>query len=200
MATNFSMLGIMNAALVSVGYDEITSEYDGTPEFRVMSRNWPFIVEAELEVGLYSFTKQQATLNSRIDGKYGFADGYLVPGDAMHVRHLWKPGIETRSFSDWTQDGTAVYLDSVDGCVVEYVVAADPHLWGANFAQGVQFKLQAALQRGLMGEFGEAAQSDQMAQLSFEAARTVSSKSRAARPTMRPGGIAAARFGRYGTS
>lgn len=190
------MLGIMNAALVSVGFDEIVSEDDGTPEFRLMVRNWPLIVEAELETGLYNFTRTQATLQSRIAGKFGFDDGYVVPGDALHVRRLWLEPTGERTFPDWVQDSDAVYLDSTEGCTVDYVSVSDPSLWSANFSLGVQESLQAKLLRGVMGEAGEANQADQRAQLAFETARTNSSKSRAPRRTMRTSQIALARFAR----
>ena len=68
MATSFSMLQIMNAALVAEGFDEALAENDGTVEWRLLSRNWPLIVEAELEDGNYHFTRKQAELLTRADG------------------------------------------------------------------------------------------------------------------------------------
>lgn len=200
MATQFSMLGIMNAALVERGWDEIVSESDGTPEFRLLSRNWPLIVESELEDGAYEFTRKEATLATRIAGKFGFDDGYTLPAAALHVRNLWTlTDTGERCFVDWGQDGTAVYLDSTTGCTVEYAEAADPSFWSANFSRGVQMKLAAAIARGLDGEAGEAERLEAAAEAQFQRARTLASKSRAARPTLRrESTIAASRFQRRG--
>ncbi len=190
------MLGIMNAALQSQGLDEILSENDGTPEFRVLSRNWPLIVEAELEDGSYSFTKQQIELQTRQPGKFGYSDAYLLPGDALHVRHLWVVVDGERCEADWSQDGTSVHVNSEAGCTIEYLSVADPSIWGANFSRGVQAKLEAVVLRALKEEAGEAASMEQQAEIYFQRARTISSKSRSANPPLKRSRIAAARFGR----
>lgn len=199
MATSFSMLGLMNAALTSQGYDEIVSENDGTPEFRVLARNWPSIVEAEMEDGAYSFAKTEATLLSRQAGKYGFEDSYLLPGDVLHVRRAWLIENGVRGASDdfvWVQDATSIHLDGEEGCIVEIVTAADPGVWSANFSRGVQFKLEAVIARSLKEETSDAMRLEAMALDHFQRARTLSSKQRSARPPTQPGRIALARFGR----
>lgn len=197
MPHQFSMLGIMNAALVSVGYDEITSENDGTAEFRTMMRNWHGIVEAELETGHYEFSRGQTEVVSRIPGKFGHPDGYLIPSEALTVTRVWLPGeTEVREFIDWSSDGTAVYLDSPDGCLIEYLTVPDPSIWSANFSQGVQYSLEAVLLRAHAGEPGEAAQREGMAEMKFQTARTRASKARAARPLVRQSAFARARFSR----
>lgn len=197
MPHQFSMLGIMNAALVSTGWDEITSENDGTAEFRTMMRNWHSIVEAELETGNYEFSRGQATLVSRIPGKFGKDDGYLIPAEAMTVRQVWVENASgVREYIDWSSDGQAVYLDSTDGCIIEYLTSPDPSLWSANFSQGVQKRLEAVLLRAHAGEAGEAAQAEAMAEMAFQTARTLASKARAPRPLVRESAFARARFSR----
>ncbi|WP_111732196.1 hypothetical protein [Roseovarius amoyensis] len=196
MATEFSMTGIMNAALISQGLEEI-NESVSLPEHRVLSRNWPLIVEAELEDGAYHFTKVETTLNTRTDGKFGFDDAYLLPGDALHVR---KARLEASSGSrwepEWVQDDRYVYLDSTDGVIVEYVKVTEPTFWTANFARGVQMKLEAALLRAVKEETGEASNMEQMAEAQFQRARTNSSKARKAQEPFRRSRLADARFGR----
>lgn len=200
MATQFSITAIKNAALVSQGLDEINDEQD-LPEHRVLHRNWPLIVESELEDGLYFFTKKQATLSSRVGGLYGYDDGYAIPGDALHVRHLWIENEDgVRLEPAWTQDDQHVYLDSTTGCTIEYIHVADPSFWTANFSRGVQMKLEAALLRAVKEEAGEAATMEQMAEAQFQRARTQSSKSRSAKPLMRRSTFADARFGRWMTN
>lgn len=197
MPHQYSMLAIMNAALTSCGWDEMTAENDGTAEFRTMMRNWHMIVESELEAGNYEFSRKEATLVSRIPGKFGKEDGYLIPAEAITVRHLWTTGTSgVREYVDWSSDGTAVYLDNAEGCVIEYLTVPDPSIWSANFSTGVQYRLQAVLLRAHAGEAGEALQMEGMAEQAFQTARTLASKARAPRPLVRESSLAKARFGR----
>lgn len=196
MATTFSMLQIMNAALVAEGFDELVAENDGTVEWRLLSRNWPLIVEAELEDGNYQFTRKQSNLLTRTDGKFGFDDAYLVPTEALHVKRLWTEsddGIRDMSV-DWAQDGTYVYVNEPAGVWVEYSEAADPAIWSANFARGVQMKLQAVLLT-FREERGAASQMEAQAEVYFQRARTNSSRGRSATEPYRRSRYALARFG-----
>lgn len=197
MATIFSMLDIMNAALITQGFADAVSENDGTDEWRLLSRNWATIVEGELEDGLYSFTKDQAELLTRSDGRFGYDDAYLVPAAAIHVRRLWVEDDQgNRDMTlDWVQDGTKVYVNSPDGVLIEYVTVADPSLWSANFARGVQMMLEAVLLRSREA-YREAAAMEASAQAFFDRARKHSSKSRSATSPYKPGRIAVARFSR----
>lgn len=179
MATIFSMLDIMNAALITQGFADAVAEIDGTDEWRLLSRNWSSIVEGELEDGLYSFTKDQAELLTRSDGRFGYDDAYLVPPAAIHVRRLWTED-ETgqRDMTvDWVQDGSKVYVNAAAGVFIEYVTVADPSLWSANFARGVQMKLEACLLRSREA-YREAAAMDADAMQYFDRARKNSSRSR----------------------
>lgn len=188
------MLGIMNAALMAQGQEEIVTDNDGSLEFRTLSRNWPGIVEAELEDGNYYFTRRQANLNTRADGKFGFDDAYLVPHDALHVRRLWLlDSTGLRLETAWAQDGTHVYLDGPDGCWIEYIEVSGADLWSANFSRGVQKRLEAVVSRALKEEANEAVGLDQEAEMYFQRARTNSGKARSAQPMFRKGPIALAR-------
>lgn len=188
------MLELMNAALISQGYDELLSENDGTVEGRLLSLNWPTIVEAELENGLYTFTKQQEVLLTRQEGRFGYRDAYLIPASALHVRRLWidMPNRD-RDLPDWVQDGLRVHVNHGAGVVIEYVEAADPSFWSANFSRGVQLKLEAVLAR-FKEESGE--RLDAQAEGYFQQARTNSSKSRSATKPFKESRFARARFGR----
>tara|TARA_R110000796_G_scaffold9452_3_gene32179 strand:- start:2795 stop:3391 length:597 start_codon:yes stop_codon:yes gene_type:complete len=194
MATQFSMLGIMNAALLAQGQLEIVSENDGSMEYRTMARNWPGVVEAELEDGAYFFTKQEAELVTRVPGQYEFSDGYVVPASALHVRNAWLMSATGSKIEvDWVQDSTHVYLNSPDGCWIEYAICSEPDLWSANFVRGVQKRMEAIISRAIKEEFGEASQLDQEAEMYFQRARTNSSKARSAKPFYNKGPIASAR-------
>lgn len=197
MSNQFSMLGIMNSALVAQGLQEIVSENDGSAEFRVLSRNWPAIVEAELEDGAYYFARREAELNNRVDGKFGFTDAFQIPTAAIHVRRVWDPSDPNREY-DYVQDGTYVYVNHPEPITIQYLEVADTHLWSANFARGVQMKLEAVLLRALKEEAQEAMAMEEQAEVYFQRARTNSSKARSATKPYKRGRIAEARFsGRY---
>lgn len=188
------MLGIFNAALLAQGQLEIVAENDGSMEYRTMARNWPAIVEAELEDGAYFFAKIQAQLVTRSPGLFDFEDGYLVPDAALHVRNVWvQSDTGQKREVDWVQDSARVYLDSPDGCWIEYATCSEPNLWSANFVRGVQKRMEAIISRSIKEEFGEAAQLDQEAEMYFQRARTNSSKARSAKPFYNKGPIAKAR-------
>jgi hypothetical protein len=196
MATSFSMIDLMNAALITQGFSDAVAENDGSDEWRLLSRNWPSIVEGELEDGLYVFTKQQTELLTRSDGRFGYDDAYLVPGDAIHVRRLWtEENGERDTTVDWVQDGTKVYVNAPEGVFIEYVTVADPSLWSANFARGVQMMLEACLLR-CREAYREAAAMESGAMGYFDRARKNSSRSRSATAPYKPGRIAVARFRR----
>ena len=189
------MLSIFNAALTAQGMQEIVSENDGSAEFRVLARNWPAIVEAELEDGAYNFGKLRTTLHNRTAGSLGYSDAFLVPETAIHVRRVHLEDCP-RSDVDWVQDGSHIHVNSRGPIVIEYLTVADEHLWSANFVRGVQMKLEAVILRSLKEEFGEAREMEEQAEIYFQRARTKSSKSRRAGPFMRPGSIALARLRR----
>lgn len=191
------MLQIMNAALISEGEAEIVAENDGSPEWRMMSRNWPLIVEAELEDSNYFFTRREAELVSRVDGKFGYDDAYAVPADALHIRHAWtvdETG-ERNLAIEWSQDGQYIYVNSDDGIWVEYIEAADTSFWSANFAMGVKLSLQAVI-RTFHEDTANANARSAEAGIAFQRARTNSSRGRSAKEPFRTGRFALARFGR----
>lgn len=196
MATEFSMLMIMNAALLAQGQEEVLAAGNGTVEWRLLFRNWPLIVEAELEDGNYMFTRTQANLITRSPGKFGFVDSYLVPSDCLYVRNLWiLDDAGNRLRTDWIQDSQYVHVNCPDGVWVEHLVAADAALWTASFARGVQLKMEALIAKAIKEEAGEASNLDLQAEEQFQRARASSSRQRSATEPYRPGKISNARRG-----
>lgn len=194
MATDFSMLSIFNAALISQGEIEIVSNNEGSDEWRLLARNWPGIVEAELEDGAYHFTRVEHFLQTREDGGFGYDDAFLIPQSALHVRKVWTLGeAGHRMIEDWTQDGERVHINQPEGCYVETVETTNTRLWSANFVKGVQFKLEAVIARAFREEYSEAQELEQSAELHFQRARTNSSKTGRAKPMYGRGPIASAR-------
>ncbi len=194
MRTQMSMLTIINAALSAQGLDEVTSLQDGSPEFRIMSRQWPFIVEAALETGRFPFARNEYFTQSRVPGKFGFDDGYAFPEVALHVRSVWTVVNDVKVDPIWVQDGSHVYVDEPGGVWMEYATVPDPSFWGANFSQGVQLRLQAVIARATQS--GDASGLDGQAEIAFERAMTAASKSRSDQIPTRMSSFAAARFGR----
>ena len=188
------MLTIFNSALVAQGLQEITLEDDGLAEFRVLSRNWPVIVEAELEDGQYYFARREVEVSSAVSGKFGFSHAFLVPAGAIHVRRVWDAS-DARADIDYVQDGTYVHANHAGPVTLEYVEVAAESLWSANFARGVQFRLEAVILRALKEEPAEAAAMEEQAETYFQRARTNSTRARSAKSPYRVGRIAAARFG-----
>jgi hypothetical protein len=194
MSTEFAMLEIMNAALISQGCDELLAHNDGTNEGRLLSLNWATIVEAELEMSNLHFSKKQVELVGRRDGLFGYQDAYVVPASALHVRKVWtEDETGVRSFPDWVQDGSCVHLDSPDAVTIEYIESADPSIWSANFTLGIQMKLEAVLLR-FNSEYDKAQMMDANADIKFQNARTMSSKARSAKEPFKRGRLARARF------
>jgi hypothetical protein len=196
MTTQFSMLDIMNAALMTEGFEEIVAADNGSDEWRLLSRNWPMIVEAELEDGMYSFSRREASLVSRQDGMFGYEDAYIVPDAALHVRRVWfEDDTGVRTPLEWGQDSTRVFVNWADGVMIEYLEAADTSFWTANFSRGVQARLQAVL-LNFREEKSAAAEMEKMAEIYFQRARTKSSKSRSATEQYTESRYRKARFGR----
>jgi len=189
------MLSIMNAALLAQGFEEIANHEDGSDEWRILSRNWPLIVERELEDGRYSFSRSEHTLLSRQPGAYGFQDAYLIPPEIICVRRVCTITEFGAIEALWSQDATRVLVNHPSGVMIEGFTVPDTNLWGANFAFGVQKRLEAVLLRSIEDPRG-ADEADMAAEAAFQRARTNSSKARTPGHAYRRGRHAAARFGR----
>jgi hypothetical protein len=197
MRTQMSMLTIINAALSAQGLDDVTSLQDGSPEFRILSRQWPFIVEAALETGRFPFARNEYFSASRVQGKFGFKDGYAFPEVALHVRSVWTVVREVKMDPIWVQDGSHVYVDEPEGVWMEYATVPDPSFWGANFSLGVQLRLQSVIARATQS--GDVSNLESQAEMAFERAMTAASKARSDQTPARMSSFAAARFGRGST-
>lgn len=190
------MLGIMNAALMAQGQEEILSEGDGSVEWRLLFRNWPLIVEAELEDSNYHFSREEADIITSIPGKYGFTYGYLVPSAALHVRALWyTDDNDNRIVPDWIQDSSYVYVDYSAGVTIEYLMVQDESLWSASFSRGIQLRLEALIAGAIKEESGEKRALEQAAEMQLQRARTSSSRSRRPQKPFREGPLSKARGG-----
>lgn len=177
MSTTFSMLNTINAALLAQGQEPVTQN-DGSLEWRMLSANWPFIVESELEIGNYHFSREEVTVVTTTTSKFGFDYAYPIPPGALYVRNVWEEDNDVRWEPEWCQDGAAIHTDADTGIVVEYVTSADPGLWTANFATGIKMKLEAYILRALKEEYGEAESFESKAMYYLQQARTKSSSQR----------------------
>lgn len=188
MATQFSKLKIINAALLSQGQEPLQALNDGSLEWRMLSENWPGIVESELELGGYHFTRKETVNQSRVAGKFGFDDGYLIPAEALHVRNvMYEDDFGLRRSLEWVQDDSYAYCDWSEGVILEYTVCSDEAMWSANFSRGVQLMLEAVILKAIE-ERRAALDMEQMAALSFQNARTHSSRQKSKTDYFKPGG------------
>lgn len=201
MTTEFSMLGIMNAAMMAQGQESILSENDGSLEWEMLFRNWPIIVESELETGRYNFTRTQLETTTHSAGRFGKEDAYLIPSEVLCVRRVWIADSVGSLYSiDWVSDGDYVYIDHpggdyVDGITMDVTTVADQHVWNANFVRGMTLSLEALIAKGVKEEFREAKDLEMQARYFFEEARKVSSQERAPRPPYKQGRLSRARRG-----
>jgi len=187
MATTFTMLTTINAALLAHG-QETVAENDGSLEWRTLAASWPFIVESELEDGNYHFTKEQIEVTTYSTGKFGFDYAYAVPAAALYVRNVWEEDASGTSYEvDWCQDSGFVHTDADEGVWIEYVVVADPSAFTANFATGIKMMLEAHILRALKEEYREAEAFETKAMFYLQRARTKSSSSRS-KQSIRAGG------------
>lgn len=189
MATEFSKVEIINAALLAQGQEMLSSENDGSIQWITLSKNWPSIVEAELEDGQYHFTREEVALETRVDGKFGFDDAYLVPADALHVRRVFTEDTSgRRTLLDFVQDDAYVHVDEPDGVSVEYLVCPDISAWSPLFVRGIQLRMEAVILRAFKEEFQEAAALDSAAEYTLARARTSSSNARSQTEFFKQGG------------
>lgn len=181
MATTFSKLGLINAALLSQGQTELDAENDGSLEWRTLDANWARIVEAEMEDAAMRHNIVEEEVATRDGaGKFGYDDQYLTPSSALHIRRVFKEDTDgnVTYLDDWYQDKTHINVNEENGIWVEYVEVIDPDEFGPLFASGIQKKLEAVLCRAVKEEHNLADRLEQEAEYLLQRARTSASKSK----------------------
>jgi hypothetical protein len=183
MATNFTRLTIINAALLSQGQTELQAEDDGSLEWRTLAANWANLVESELEDAAMAHSFVEEELPARAgDGSFGFSDRYLTPSAALHVRDVWTEDASgERTRIDWYQGRDAIHVNSANGIWCEYVDCSETTDFPPLFVRGVQQSLEAIILRALKEEYGNADKMDARAQSHFQRARTSSSNQKSKR-------------------
>lgn len=202
MATTFNRLQLINAALLAQGQTELDEENDGSLEWRTLAAQWPLLVEGELEDGGYSHLFTEVELVSRIgDGRFGYSDRFFVPDDAIHVRRIFvEHSDDSRTYQDdWYQDGGGVNVNQSEGVWAEVVEAVEAEDFSANFARGIQKKLEMHIARALKEEHALGDRLEAEAQAFLQRARTASANKSGPKPLFRPSSkFADARFQRSG--
>lgn len=176
---------IFNAALTRCGRNE-GSEGSGRGLWRALELNYSEIVRAAFEdgAGVYPFGRARVALTSRSEGDFGYDDAFAMPDDVIHVIEVF---INERSASDllksWElKTDTDSLLVDADGQTVEieYVKQGLEHTWSANFAIGVQRRLEAVIMN-FLEEPEEASLKEQEADHQFRKASVKGSKNRSKR-------------------
>lgn len=181
---------LFNAALLRCGREDTTTGGSG-PLWRAMEANYDEIVRAAFEEGdgTLPFGKARETLTSRSTGSFGFDDAYTLPSDCIHVIEVF---LDTYAASDlrlkWEVADDKVHLDADERTVeVEYVVQGAEAAWSANFALGVQRRLEAVIQT-FLEEPEEAQLREQQADVYFMKAGIKGAKSRSGNRAWKHGG------------
>ena len=155
--------------------------------------NYDEIVRSAFESGdgNYPFGRSRVALTGRIEGDLGYADGFVVPGDSLHVVEVYLGGTSASDLlADWEFDAatSAVMINAHGAAVeVEIVRAGQEATWSSSFAKGVQRRLEAVIKDAL-DETAEAISKEQEADLAMLQANVKASKNRSSRPMFRRGG------------
>lgn len=190
---SFSKIQLFNAALTATRCNTITSN-DGSKEWLLLESNYPTIVDAALERGKLYFGRERVDLTSRVPGKFGYDDGYVLPADVLMVRHVWIDDIITE---DWTADDDTVYVNAISGVECEYIKKPVEQTFSRQFDLALIFKLQAVILRW-KEQYSEADAMDQRGDFELLRARTVSSGQRGKTRPLREGRVMSRR--RHGGS
>lgn len=194
--SQLSMIQIINAALLAEG-QEVVYENDGSDEWRVLSSNWPLIVEAALEDGNFHFTMDEQMLQTRTSGLFGFDDAYLIPYGALHVRNVWEIRGEDRFEIPWVQSATHVHVNCPSGVMIQFAKATTSDIWSPTFTRAIQMFLEALILRSLKEEKSEARAREADAWDMLSTARTRSASKKTPGPPVKgEGKLARRRFRR----
>ncbi len=183
---------IFNAALLRTGNDPAT-EGEGNGLWLALEANYDEIVRSCFEEGdgVFPFGKARHELTSRLNGTFGYDDGFALPVDAVHVIEVY---IDSRPAAalllPWEIDGESNVLLVNSGArkvEVEYVRRGLEHTWSAQFALAVQRKLEAVIKDALE-ESEESASKERDAEFHLLKAGIVGAKDRSARKVWRKGG------------
>ena len=188
----FSKIQLYNAALTATRCDPITSN-DGSDRWLLLESNYPTIVRAALERGKYSVGRERVALTSRVAGKFGYDDGYVLPADTLIVRHVWVNEALTEA---WSTDDDTLYIDATSGVECEYIKQPVEQSFHAQLDLALTLKLQAVILRW-KESYQEAEAMDQKADFELLRAKHVSTGQRGKRRPFREGRVMRAR--RYGS-
>lgn len=159
---------------------------------QAIDANYDEIVRSAFEDGdgNYPFGRARVELTSRFDGQMGYADGFTVPNDALHIVEVYINSTSAADLlQDWEFDGTlnAIMLNANSGKVeVEIVRTGQEATWSGSFAKGIQRRIEAVIKDALE-ETEEAMAKEQEGDLAMLKASVKGSKNRSPRPMFRRG-------------
>lgn len=190
MATTFTKLGIMNAALRSQGEMPLATEDDGSLEWGLLDANWAPLLESILQDGAFNFAVTEEELPTRAGGgKFGYDDAYTTPTEALLVRSAFTEDTSGyRTNLDFTVGPTQTHVNEATGIWVQYVEAVEPSAFSPLLALGLQQKLEAVILRGLKEEYVAAREMEAMAESNLQRARSNSSAAKSPVPMFKRGG------------
>lgn len=171
---------IFNAAALRCGLNSSDSAI-----WESMEANYDEIVRAAFEDGAESlpFGRARIELTSRQVGDFGFDDMFVMPNDVIHVSEVFLDDVPAANMLlPWQIDASrnALLVDASSKRVeIEYIRQGQESTWSANFALGVQRRLEAVI-KSVLEEVQEEVQRDQDGDLFFLKAGVKGSKNRSA--------------------
>lgn len=181
---------IIDAALLRCGRGIASQEVNLA---QVIDANYDEIVRAAFEDGdgNYPFGRRRETLTSRSEGRLGYDDAYKVPDGALQIVEVYFNKCAAADILEpWDFDGEtgSVVLNAGGRTIeIEMVFAGLEHHWSANFAKGIQRRLEAVI-KDFLEELEESMVKDQEADALFMKAGIKASKNRSQRRMFKPGG------------
>ena len=181
---------IFNAALLKCGRED--TETGGSGDlWRAMDSNYDEIVRAAFEDGdgNLPFGRQREALTSRSASEYDFDDAYELPDGCLQVVEVYFDDYSASDLEErWETDGESIHLDASSRAIeIEYVKAGQESKWSANFALGIQRRLEAVIY-GFLEEYDDAELRDQQADVFFMKSGIKASKNRSQRRVWKRGG------------
>ena len=192
-----SKITLYNAALLRTGNNAVV-EGDGSFIWQALEANYSEIVRAAFEDQEFTFGKARETLTSRAEGRFGYDDAYTMPSEVIHVIDVFLDEVSAARLGEsWEIDSSTneVMIDAGTRTVeVEFIRVGLEHTWSAQFAKGIQRRLEAVI-KDAIDETSEAEALDMDADYKFLKAGVKSSKNRSKERVRRGGRLVRAHRG-----
>jgi len=181
MASNLS---IINAALVRVGHNTITSLNSSDVAAIIANATYEQVVNAHISVYPWKRASKIAQLSRLDEDEEGdppepWTAAYQLPDDLSEIRTVKVGG----SVIDYEVHGDTILCDAAeaDEVILHYVWRADEDDWPAWFQEGIIRTMEAVFLRGIGERYREAEVREEAAQAWWKTAKNRDSQSQTPR-------------------